>query len=70
MFVSQASINNGSVESYGLAKRIEAVKNCRNISKHDLKFNGATPIMKVDPETFVSLPLFRRGTWKAAIKVC
>lgn len=61
MFVSQASIDNGSVNSYGLAKRIEVVKNCRNISKHDLKFNGATPSMVVDPETFVSLPAFYPG---------
>ena len=56
MFVSQAGINSGAVESYGLGKRIEAVKNCRNVSKHDMKFNGATPEMSVDPDLFVSVP--------------
>ena len=37
-----------------LGKRIEVVKNCRNVGKHDMKFNGATPEMSVDPELFVS----------------
>jgi urease len=51
-FVSQASISSGVVESYGLRKRVEAVKNCRNIGKRDMKFNDARPKMKVDPETY------------------
>jgi len=51
-FVSQASISSGVVKSYGLRKRIEAVKNCRNIGKRDMKFNDVRPKMKVDPETY------------------
>ena len=51
-FVSQASISSGVVKSYGLRKRIEAVKNCRNIGKKDMKFNDVMPKMKVDPETY------------------
>src|SRR5215204_4053202 len=35
-FVSQASLDNGAIENYGLEKMIMAVKNCRNISKKDL----------------------------------
>jgi len=54
MFVSSAGITSGAIESYSLGKRIEAVKNTRNVGKHDMKFNGATPKMEVDPETFVS----------------
>lgn len=52
LFVSKASVDNGNIESYGLFKQIEPVKKCRTISKHDMKFNNATPIMEVDPETF------------------
>jgi urease len=51
-FVSQASINSGVIKSYGLRKRVEAVKNCRNIGKCDMKFNDARPKMKVDPERY------------------
>ncbi|EMD85547.1 hypothetical protein COCHEDRAFT_1207858 [Bipolaris maydis C5] len=51
-FVSQASIASGVVSSYGLRKRVEAVKNCRNIGKRDMKFNDTKPKMKVDPESY------------------
>lgn len=50
----------GTIASYGLSKRVEAVKNCRNVSKRDMKNNTATPKMKIDPETYrvsPSLPL-------------
>ncbi|KAE8149654.1 hypothetical protein BDV25DRAFT_172715 [Aspergillus avenaceus] len=53
MFVSEASIEAGIVQSYGIKKRIEAVKNCRNIGKADMKFNDAMPKMHVDPESYV-----------------
>lgn len=53
-WVSQASIDNGMIRSYGLRKRIEAVKNCRNITKSDMKYNDLMPKMKVDPESYVS----------------
>ncbi|KAJ5897340.1 Urease [Penicillium tannophilum] len=52
MFVSQASIDEGIVQTYGLKKRIEAVKGCRTIGKKDMKFNDAMPKMKVDPESY------------------
>ncbi|KAF2401765.1 urease [Trichodelitschia bisporula] len=51
-WVSQASLDNGIIESYGLRKRVEAVKNCRNIGKKDMKFNATMPVMKVDPERY------------------
>lgn len=53
MWVSQASIDTGTVQSYGIKKRIEAVKNCRNIGKPDMKHNDAMPNMHVDPESYV-----------------
>ena len=51
-FVSSASIKSGTVESYNLRKRVEAVKNCRNVGKKDMKFNDVMPKMKVDPERY------------------
>ncbi|PTU23296.1 hypothetical protein P175DRAFT_0555945 [Aspergillus ochraceoroseus IBT 24754] len=52
MFVSQASIDAGVVQTYDLKKRVEAVKNCRSIGKADMKFNNIMPKMKVDPESY------------------
>ncbi|UZP36642.1 hypothetical protein NXS19_004458 [Fusarium pseudograminearum] len=52
MFVSQASASQGGdIHSYNLKKQIEVVKNCRTVTKGDLKFNSATPNIDVDPET-------------------
>jgi urease len=51
-FVSEVSISSGTIASYGLAKRCEPVRNCRNIGKKDMKWNDATPKMRVDPESY------------------
>lgn len=56
MWVSQASVDKGIVGTYGLKKRVEAVKGCRTVGKKDMKWNDAMPKMKVDPERYVSLP--------------
>ncbi|KAK5936720.1 Urease [Knufia obscura] len=53
LFVSKAGIDSGAVASYNLKKRIEVVKNCRTVKKHDMKYNGEMPEMQVDPETYV-----------------
>jgi urease len=52
VFVSQSSIDNGTVEKYRLKKKVEPVKNCRGISKKDMKLNDALPAISVDPETY------------------
>lgn len=52
LFVSQSSIDSGNIASYGLKKRVEAVKNCRTIGKRDMKFNDVMPKMSVDPESY------------------
>jgi urease len=52
LFVSQVSLDNGAVASYGLRKRAVAVEGCRRVSKGDMKWNGKTPKMKVDAETY------------------
>jgi urease subunit alpha len=51
-FVSAICRQQGIAKSYGLSKRIEAVKGCRKISKRDLKWNDALPKITVDPETY------------------
>ena len=51
-FVSKASLENGSIDKYGLKKKDAAVKNCRNISKKDLIHNDQTPQIDVDPENY------------------
>lgn len=51
-FVSQVSLDNGTVKKYGLGKMILPVKNCRNVSKKDLIHNHKTPQIDVNPETY------------------
>ncbi|WP_407483089.1 urease subunit alpha [Elizabethkingia meningoseptica] len=51
-FVSQASIDNGSIADYKLEKMVLPVKNCRNISKLDLIHNDKTPVIEVNPENY------------------
>jgi urease len=52
VFVSQISVDSGKIDSYKLKKRVEPVKNCRNVSKKDMKLNDAMPLISVDPETY------------------
>lgn len=51
-FVSQAAYDRGIAEKLGLQKRIEPVKGCRSVTKKDMIHNDATPVLKVDPETY------------------
>ncbi|GAQ78557.1 urease [Klebsormidium nitens] len=51
-FMSQAAIEKGKPKEYGLEKEAVAVQGCRTITKKDMKFNSALPVIKVDPETY------------------
>lgn len=51
-FVSQAAFDDDVKEKAGLERQVVAVQNCRNISKHNLIRNNATPKLDVNPETF------------------
>jgi urease subunit alpha len=51
-FVSQLCRDQGVAASYGLSKRIEAVRGCRRLGKKDMKWNNALPHITVDPETY------------------
>ncbi|MDP9173191.1 MAG: urease subunit alpha [Planctomycetota bacterium] len=50
--VSQASMANGAAAGYGLGKQLVAVKNCRKLTKKDMRLNDAMPKIVVDPETY------------------
>ncbi|KAF3932646.1 Urease [Dactylella cylindrospora] len=52
VWVSEASLRNGAVESYGLSSRVEAVKGCRTAGKKDMKFNDSMPKIRVDSESY------------------
>eukprot|EP00611_Tribonema_gayanum_P030756 TRINITY_DN863_c0_g1_i1.p1 TRINITY_DN863_c0_g1~~TRINITY_DN863_c0_g1_i1.p1 ORF type:complete len:880 (-),score=328.51 TRINITY_DN863_c0_g1_i1:499-3066(-) len=51
-WVSGACASSGGAAALGLKKRLEPVKKCRGIGKKDMRLNDATPIIKVDPETY------------------
>jgi urease subunit alpha len=50
-FVSQAALAKGGLPE--VSKRLLPVTNTRNIGKHSMVLNNATPRMEVDPETYV-----------------
>jgi urease alpha subunit len=52
-FVSKVSLEDGAATRYGLRKHLHAVSGCRSLTKSDMKLNGATPAMRVDPETYI-----------------
>jgi urease subunit alpha len=51
-FVSQAAVDDGVAEKYGLQREVVAVEGCRKIGKKDMKRNEATPQIKVDADTY------------------
>lgn len=52
-FVSQVAIDNGTIASYDLKKKVLPVRNCRTIGKKDMKLNSETPKLHVDPDTYL-----------------
>ena len=51
-FISQAGMQANIREAYGLEKQVEAVRNCRSITKADMIHNDWQPNITVDPETY------------------
>ncbi|MFD6209843.1 urease subunit alpha [Peribacillus sp. NPDC060253] len=51
-FLSKASYEAGIHEDLGLKKIVKTVSNIRNITKKDMKLNGETPVIEVDPQTY------------------
>jgi urease subunit alpha len=51
-FVSKAAYESHIAEQLKLNKTVVPVSNCRDIGKKDMRFNDATPVIDVDPETY------------------
>jgi urease subunit alpha len=51
-FVAQAAIENDVAGRLGLAKRVVAVRNTRQLRKADMLHNAACPQIRVDTQTF------------------
>jgi len=51
-FVSQAALDSGIAQRYGLGKRLVAVRGTRTVRKKDLIHNNLQPRMEVDPQTY------------------
>ncbi|MGJ7490264.1 urease subunit alpha [Variovorax sp. ZT4R33] len=51
-FVSQAGLNAGIGERYGLNKTLSAVKNIRGVRKQHMVHNAYTPRMEIDAQTY------------------
>ena len=51
-FVSKAAMDDNIKAKLGLEKTVVPVRNCRNITKNDMKLNSAAPVITVDPETY------------------
>jgi urease subunit alpha len=51
-FVSAAALAASVDRRYGLAKSTVAVGNTRRVRKSDMRLNGYTPRIEVDPETY------------------
>ncbi|HEY0008167.1 MAG TPA: urease subunit alpha, partial [Tepidisphaeraceae bacterium] len=51
-FISQAAADAGVSKTYRTQRPLVPIRNCRNISKRDMKLNDALPKITVDPETY------------------
>jgi len=51
-FVSQAGLNAGIKDRFGLAKNVSAVKNIRAVRKQHMVHNSYMPVMEIDAQTY------------------
>jgi len=51
-FVSQAGLDAGIKDKFGLAKNLAAVKNIRGVKKQDMVHNAYLPKMEIDAQTY------------------
>jgi urease subunit alpha len=51
-FVSQAALDAGVAQRYGLAKQLVAVKGCRSTTKASMVHNAYLPTMEIDPQRY------------------
>lgn len=51
-FMSQAGIENGTVQKLGLKSLIGTIKNCRSVTKSSMLLNDYQPVIEVDSQTY------------------
>jgi urease subunit alpha len=51
-FMSQAGVDAGLADRYGLRKTVSAVRGNRTVRKGDMVHNGLTPVMEIDAQTY------------------
>ena len=51
-FVSQAGLNAGIKDRFGLAKPLAAIKNVRGVRKQHMRLNSYLPTMEIDAQTY------------------
>ena len=51
-FVSQAGLNGGIQERFGLSKTLSAIKNVRGVRKQHMRLNSYLPTMEIDAQTY------------------
>ncbi len=69
LFVSQAAFDANIKAQLGLQKVVLPVKQCRNITKKDMRFNDITAKIDVNPETYEVFVNGKRVTSKCVDKV-
>jgi urease subunit alpha len=52
-FTSRIAIRNKLAKKLGLRRRLIPVRNCRNISKHNMVYNNLTPKIDIDADTYI-----------------
>ncbi|CEM13015.1 unnamed protein product [Vitrella brassicaformis CCMP3155] len=52
VFVSKACVDSGVTKTWGISKRVEAVKDIRRVKKADMVLNAHCPKIHIDPERF------------------
>eukprot|EP00915_Cephaloidophora_sp_WS-2016_P008754 GHVH01012259.1.p1 GENE.GHVH01012259.1~~GHVH01012259.1.p1 ORF type:complete len:1113 (+),score=129.88 GHVH01012259.1:35-3373(+) len=63
LFTSRAACDSGLLETWNISKKCVPVLNCRDIRKSDMVLNRVTPVIDVDPESYmVSLETSSFGT--------
>lgn len=65
-FVSKISYENDIKAKFGLDRVVLPVKNCRNVTKKDMKFNNVVAKIDVNPETYEVKVNGKKVTSKAA----
>ena len=68
-FVSKAAVEDGIKEKLNLERIVLPVKNCRNVTKKDMKNNDVVAHIDVNPETYEVKVDGKKVTSKAADKL-